>query len=87
MTLREFLDRPGNSQERLAIRLQCSQGLISQWLAWLDGKDREQNATRITAERAIEIEAATDNQVTRYELRPDIFGSKQQGDALGQVAA
>lgn len=38
----------------------------------LSGKTR-----RISAENALAIERATDGQVTRYDLRPDIFGLKQ----------
>ena len=29
---------------------------------------------RTTAERAIEIERLTGNEITRYDLRPDLFG-------------
>jgi DNA-binding transcriptional regulator YdaS (Cro superfamily) len=30
--------------------------------------------TRVPAERVLEIEAAASHQVSRYELRPDIYG-------------
>lgn len=46
--------------------LGVSQGLVWQWL---NGK------TRITAERALDIEQKTSGSVSRYELRPDVFGS------------
>jgi len=32
------------------------------------------NRGRVPAERCIDIEAATEGKVTRYELRPDVFG-------------
>ena len=72
MHLKKYLAIPGNTQQALADELQVSQGLISQWLNWLDGETK--NATRVTAERALEIEGATKGQVTRHDLRPDVFG-------------
>jgi hypothetical protein len=42
-----------------------SGGMVGHWIA---------GRHRITAERAIQIEAATDGAVTRAELRPDLFG-------------
>jgi transcriptional regulator with XRE-family HTH domain len=42
-----------------------SAGMVGHWIA---------GRHRITAERAIQIEAATDGAVTRAELRPDLFG-------------
>ncbi len=37
------------------------------------------NGTRsVPATRCVDIEAATSGQVTRYELRPDVFGEQPQ---------
>lgn len=74
MDLRDYLELEGNSQQKLADKLGVSQGLISQHLAWLAGKKK--NAAKITAERAIEYETATGGQVTRHDLRPDVFGRR-----------
>lgn len=63
MTLTDFLKK--TTQQALASQLGVTQGLVSQWV---------RGETQITAERALEIEAATGGQVTRQELRPDIFG-------------
>ena len=55
------------SQSELARRIggRVRQGHIWKWI----------NYTRvIPAERAIQIERATEGRVSRYELRPDVFG-------------
>ncbi len=64
MTLNEYL-KPPRTQTELAERLGVHQTLVG---AWLRGEKR------VTAERAIDIEKATNREVTREELRPDIFG-------------
>jgi DNA-binding transcriptional regulator YdaS (Cro superfamily) len=64
MKLAEYLDQHSESQTNFAKRLGVSQGLVHQWLA---------SKTRVTAEQAIRIEQATDGQVTRAALRPDLF--------------
>lgn len=71
MTLDEYLQT--TTQEAFAETLQVSQGLVHQWLNWLAG--RTKHATKITAERAVQIELATSGKVSKAELRPDIFGS------------
>lgn len=63
MNLREYVQQKG--QTGIAELLGVSQGLVSQWLS---GK------TKITAERAVQIEEATGREVTRQDLRPDLFG-------------
>lgn len=66
MDIRQYLSADGApSQDQFAKLLGVTQGLVWQWL---NGR------TRITAERCIAIERATGGQVTRYELRPDIYG-------------
>ena len=64
MDLKTYLADPARSQTEFARRLGVSQGLVWQWI---DGR------TRITAERAIQIERATDGVVSRQELRPDLY--------------
>lgn len=64
MQLQEFLALPGNTQQSLATSLGVTQSLVHQWVS---GK------TRITGERARDIEAATGGQVRRHDLRPDLF--------------
>ncbi len=63
MELKDYVAEYG--QTGAATRLGVSQGLVWQWL---NGK------TRIPAERAIDIETKTSGAITRYDLRPDIFG-------------
>lgn len=72
MNLIDYLKAGQSTQQALADKLGVSQSLICQWLNWANGKSK--NASRITAERAKEIEAATSGAVSRYELRPDIYG-------------
>ena len=69
MTLNEYLST--TTQAELAGKLGITQSMVSQWLT---------GAVRITAERAVQIEQATLGEVTRAELRPDVFGEtpKQQ---------
>jgi len=64
MDLQTYLQNTETTQKELGARIGVSQGLVYQWLT---------GRTRITAERAIEIEKATSGQVTRKELRPEIF--------------
>lgn len=77
--LREWLSQPGRSQQALAARMGVSQGLISQHLNWLEGKDK--NATRVSGERALAYERATEGAVPKHLIRPDLFG------AAGSMAA
>lgn len=57
----------GNSQTELARRMGGStrQGHVYQWLNGLKA---------VSAESAVLIEKATDGEVTRLDLRPDLFG-------------
>lgn len=65
------------NQNALARRLNISPQAVNQWVRGLG---------RITAERALEIEQATDGQVTRYELRPDLFGPASANLEAEEVA-
>lgn len=65
MDLKTYLENGGHTQASFAERLGVTQGLIHQWL---NGR------TRITAERAKQIEKVTRGKIKSHELRPDIFG-------------
>jgi DNA-binding transcriptional regulator YdaS (Cro superfamily) len=64
------------SQAKLAADMGCSQ----QYISWL-----LKEADQISAEQSIACERATEGQVTRWDLRPDLFGQRpapeQQGAA------
>jgi DNA-binding transcriptional regulator YdaS (Cro superfamily) len=64
MDLATYLKTHGVSQSDLADRVGVSQGMVSHWLGGRKG---------ITAERARDIEIATNGVVQRHELRPDVF--------------
>ncbi len=64
-----------HSQALLAKDLGVDRSLVSQWLS---GK------TRITAERAVQIERTTNGAIRREDLRPDIFGPLCGADASGR---
>lgn len=57
------------SQSLLAAQVGVTQGRVWQWC----------NGDRVPAERCADIERATAGQVTRYDLRPDVFGPAPQG--------
>lgn len=52
------------SQAKLATAAGCSQQLISLLL---------QGKVRVSAENAIKIDAATNGEVSKHDLRPDVF--------------
>lgn len=64
MNIQGYLRKHELTQEDFANRLGVSQGLVWQWI---NGR------TRITAEWAKAIERDTKGEVTRHELRRDIF--------------
>lgn len=65
MTLDEYVSQERGLQNQLARLLKISPVLISQWAG---------GSRRVPAERCLPIEEATNGAVTRYELRPDVFG-------------
>jgi DNA-binding transcriptional regulator YdaS (Cro superfamily) len=65
-------------QTGLARRLKVSQGLVWQWVA---------GRLPVAAKRCLPIEDATGGKVTRYQLRPDVFGAPPSGPADQQAAA
>jgi DNA-binding transcriptional regulator YdaS (Cro superfamily) len=72
MKLNEYIAFKKLTQEEFGRRVGggVTQGMVWQWLKWLDDPTA---GTRITAERAVEIEVATGGQVSRSDLRPDIY--------------
>lgn len=68
MRISEYLERHNLSQLDFARRLGVSQGLVWQWM---------EGRTKVTAERALQIEKHTDGEVTRHELRPDLYQAEQ----------
>lgn len=65
MDIKAYLGKHQLSQEQFAKQIGVSQGLVWQWI---------EGRTRITAERAVEIEDKTDGEITRQALRPDLYG-------------
>jgi DNA-binding transcriptional regulator YdaS (Cro superfamily) len=55
-------------QRALARKLGVTQGQLWRWL----NRDKKAPATRCIA-----IERATNGQITRYQLRPDVFGNPE----------
>lgn len=70
--LEAYLETHGISQEEFANRFapKVTQGLVWQWLTWLRNPKK---GTRVTAERAVEIESITAGEVKRGDLRPDLY--------------
>lgn len=67
MDIRTYLEKNEISQKQFGKKLSVTQGAVWQWLS---------GETRVTAERALEIEKVTSGEVTRHDLRPDVFGKK-----------
>ena len=78
MDIRSYLEAKQLSQDQFAKIAGVSQGLVWQWL---------NRRTTITAERAIDIERKTDGTVTRYDLRPDVFGPPPTKPRQAKAAA
>lgn len=65
------------SQQALAAALGIKSPSITEW----------RQRGRVPAERCIAIEQATGGAVTRYDLRPDVFGAAPDAENdLGEVA-
>ena len=62
MNLSDYLQ--GTTHRDLAARVEVHPSLVSQWVT---------GRVRVTAEKAIAIETATNGAVTRSELRPDLW--------------
>lgn len=59
--------KAAGSQGKLAALIGKQQGHIGKWLH----RDK-----KVPAESCVPIEMATGGKVTRYDLRPDVFGEK-----------
>jgi DNA-binding transcriptional regulator YdaS (Cro superfamily) len=64
MDIPAYLHKHGLSQADFATMLDVSPGLVWQWI---------NEYTQITAERAKEIEEKTRGEITRHDLRPDLY--------------
>jgi DNA-binding transcriptional regulator YdaS (Cro superfamily) len=73
MTLQEYLNT--TTQAAFAERLGVTQGLVSQWLT---------GETKLTAERAVQIEEVTAGEVSRSDLRPDLWPPRKLS-AAGEI--
>src|SRR3990167_3888832 len=62
--INNYIQQHGLTQEAFGKKIGVTQGLVWQWL---------KGFTRITPERAVQIERRTAGAITRQELRPDIF--------------
>ena len=56
------------SQVKLANAIGCSQ----QYISWLLSE-----AKQISVEKALQVEKATGGEITRHDLRPDVFGKSE----------
>lgn len=65
MDIETYLKHKGISQAEFAKHMGVTQGAVWQWIS---------GESRITAERALEIEKKTGGEITRQELRADLFG-------------
>jgi len=61
------------SQKALAEKIGVSQQAVGKWVA----------SGEVPLKRLAAIERATDNKVTRYDLRPDFFGEAAASVAAG----
>ena len=76
MNLSEYAEKHGRAE--LAEALQTSPAYVSQLAS---------GHRRITAEMAIKIERATNGEVTRHELRPDLYPEEPKRRAGDRRAA
>jgi len=73
MDLKTYLSQPGNTQQKLASELGVTQARISQMA--------RNPLKEINRGRAIDIEIATEGEVTAKELRPDLAWPDQKREA------
>jgi DNA-binding transcriptional regulator YdaS (Cro superfamily) len=64
MDLATYLKRNRVSQAQFARKVGVTPGAVWQWL---------NDEARISAEKVLPIERATDGAVTRHDLRPDLY--------------
>ena len=71
MQLRDYLRQEGLTATAFGAKMRLSHAAVVRWM----------NGTRrISAERAIEIERATQGAVTRHDLRPDLYPRDEAAD-------
>lgn len=63
--IKRAVDAVGGQQSELARRISVSPQMVHQWIT---------GARPVPAHRCLAIEKATNGTVTRYQLRPDVFG-------------
>ena len=71
MNISSYIKENRLTQKKFGALVGVSPGMVWQWIALEKG--RPGRLARVTAEKAIEIEKATNGLVSREELRPDIF--------------
>jgi DNA-binding transcriptional regulator YdaS (Cro superfamily) len=64
MQLHDYLAAESVSQAELARRVGVTQGMVWQWL---------RGVRRVSAEKVLALEVATDGMVSRHEIRPDLY--------------
>lgn len=64
MNIADYLKSTGTSQQAFAEQVGVTQSRVSQWIA----------GDPVPVERWNKIENVTSGAVTRYDLRPDVFG-------------
>lgn len=69
--IKDAISRMG-TQRKLAELLDIPPACVSQWV---------NGYRRVPAQHCVPIEKATDGAVTRYDLRPDIFGEPEDRGA------
>lgn len=62
--LQKYLKEHDLNQTRFAEQIGANQGLVSMWL---------NKKVRMTPEWVLKVERATGGELSRYELRPDIY--------------
>lgn len=76
MDIASYLKSCGKTQREFAAQLGVTQSALSQWICG-----------RVPAERVLQVERATGSQVTRHELRPDLYPLEPYTPASGNPEA
>ena len=69
MNIAEYLKKHGLSQKRFGDQVGITQGMVWQLL---------QGTCRTSPETAMRIEAATQGEISRADLRPDLWGEPEK---------
>lgn len=76
MDIATYLETSGLKQHEFALKIGVTQARVSHWI----------NGARVPSERCIAIETATGGAVTRYDLRPDVFGQAPDPQPVEKAA-